>query len=129
MADTTTVAPQTETHPTATREETRYLSPPVDIMETENELIVVADLPGVEKESLDVRVEDNVLTIQGKVQDVMPGTPISREYRLMNFFRQFALSEEVNQEQISADLKHGVLTLHLPKAEKAKPRQIQVHVS
>lgn len=112
-----------------TREEQRTLTPPVDIFENEEGLVVVADLPGVEKQDLDVRVEHNVLTIQAKSQTVMPGEPLHREYRLLNFFRQFQLSETVDQERIKAELKNGVLMLNLPKKEQAKPKQINVEVS
>jgi HSP20 family protein len=115
------------------REETRtkeqYISPPVDIYETEEGLVVKADLPGVAKENMDIRVENNLLTIRANAAHVAPGDPIYREYELVNFFRQFELSEKVDQSKISADLNHGVLTLNLPKAEEAKPRKIDVKVA
>jgi HSP20 family protein len=115
------------------REEThapeRYITPPVDIFETAEGLTVVADLPGVEQKGLDVRVADGILTIQGSTAHVAPGTPVDREYELLDFYRQFELSEEVDSERISAELKHGVLTLRLPKKERAKPRRIEVSVA
>ena len=112
-----------------TRQEDRYLSPPVDIYETLNGLTVVADLPGVDKADINVRVDEDILTIKAKSGHIVPGDPISTEYSLLNFFRQFQLGEGVDQEKISADLKHGVLTLQLPKAEKVKPKKIKVTVS
>lgn len=112
-----------------TRQEERYLSPPVDIYESSGGLTVVADLPGVDKTDIDVRVDENILTIRGKSKHIAPGDPISKEYSLLNFFRQFQLGEGVNQEKISADLKHGVLTLQLPKTEKVKPKMIKVSVA
>lgn len=112
-----------------TRSQERYVTPPVDIYENGEGLVVKADLPGVDKENLDVRVENNLLTIRGKPAHVAPGEPIYREYELVNFFRQFELNERVDQAKISADLKHGVLTLLLPKAEEAKPRKIEVRVN
>ena len=112
-----------------TRQEERYLSPPVDIYESNEGLTVVADLPGVDKADIDVRVDENILTIKGKSKHISPGDPISREYSLLNFFRQFQLGEGVDQEKISADLKHGVLTLQLPKTEKVKPKMIKVSVA
>ena len=112
-----------------TRSQERYVTPPVDIYENPDGLVVKADLPGVAKDGLDVRVEKNLLTIRGKTQHVAPGDPVYREYGLFDFFRQFELNERVDQEKISAELKHGVLTLHLPKAEEAKPRKIDVRVS
>jgi len=111
-----------------TRSQERYVTPPVDIYETAGGLVVKADLPGVEKENLDLQVENNLLTIRGKPTHTTAGEAIYREYELVNFFRQFELNEKVDQTKISAELKHGVLTLQLPKAEEAKPRKIQVRV-
>ena len=82
--------------------------------------MVTADLPGVAKDGLDMRVENNLLTIRGRAAHAAAGGPVYREYGLVNFFRQFELNEKVDQSKISAELKHGVLTLNLPKAEEAK---------
>jgi len=128
-----TVAARAQQKTPLSREETRsqetYVTPPVDIYETGNGLVVKADLPGVSKESLDVRVENNLLTIRGKAAHVAPGDPIYREYGLVNFFRQFELNERVDQSRISAELTYGVLTLNLPKAEEAKLRKIDIKVA
>lgn len=125
-----TVAPRTPESTPPSREETRsqerYITPPVDIFENSDGLVVKADLPGVAKEALEVRVDNNLLTIRGKAAHTAPGQPLYREYTLVNFFRQFELNDKVDQNKISADLKHGVLTLSLPKAEEAKPRKIEV---
>lgn len=129
MAERTVAARTPEKAPSSreeTRSQERYITPPVDIYETTNGLVVTADLPGVAKEGLDVRVENNLLTIRGKAAHAAPGDPVYREYGLVNFFRQFELNEKVDQSKISAELKHGVLTLNLPKAEEAKPRKIEV---
>ena len=80
-----------------TRSQERYITPPVDIYETADGLVVKADLPGVDKEGLDVRVEHNLLTIRGKAAHTAPGDPVYREYGLVNFFRQFELNERVDQ--------------------------------
>lgn len=112
-----------------TRAQERYVVPPVDIYETKHGLAVLADLPGVAKADLNIRVEDGVLTIQGKTTQHAPGSAFRREYELVNYFRQFELSEKVDQARIGATLTHGVLTLDLPTAEEARPRQIQVNVS
>jgi len=109
-----------------TRSQEKYITPPVDIFETADGLVVKADLPGVAQEDLDVRVENNLLTIRGRAAHIAPGDPVYREYGLVNFFRQFELNERVDQSKISAELTHGVLTLNLPKAEEAKPRKIEV---
>ena len=131
MAEKT--VPTTQNKPLSSREETRseerYVTPPVDIYENGDALIVTADLPGVAKENLDVRVENNLLTIRGRPSHLASGDPIYREYELVSFFRQFELNEKVDRAKISAQLQHGVLTLHLPKAQEAKPRKIEVTVS
>lgn len=121
---------QTETTQTrpAAQGPARYVTPPVDIYETENGLVVVADLPGVSKEGLDVGVEDDILTIRGVSRDSLPGKPVYREFALGDYFRQFELSDKVDRAKITAELKHGVLTLTLPKAEAAKPKKIDVKV-
>jgi len=125
----TTVPEKREVPVPETREETRTLTPPVDIFEVDDGLAVVADLPGVDKETLDVRVENDVLTIAGKVNPDTKGTEVYREFELANYFRQFQLNEQVDQEKIHAEMKFGVLTIHLPKAEKAKPKKISVNVA
>ncbi len=114
----------------ATREASRYLSPAVDIYEEPDALVVLADLPGVDKETLTVRVDDDILTLSGRVR-THPETrdAVYHEFELLDFFRQFELTDEVDQEKIGAELKNGVLTIHLPKAEKARPRQIAVQVA
>jgi HSP20 family molecular chaperone IbpA len=111
-----------------TRNQERYVSPPVDIYETPQGLMVMADLPGVTKDTLDVRVDNNILTIRGLAHHLGGGEPVHREYELINFFRQFELGEKIDQGKISAELKHGVLILALPKAEEAKPRRVEVKV-
>jgi HSP20 family protein len=130
MAEKTvaTAEVQQPTTTESTRHQERYVAPPVDIYETPDGLVVLADLPGVAKEALDVRVDNNVLTLRGQARHAVPGEVTYREYELVNFFRQFELNEKVDQQRITADLKCGVLTLNLPKAEEAKPRQIEVRV-
>lgn len=112
----------------ATREENRYMVPPVDIYETDKALAVIVDLPGVHKDGVDIRVDQGILTIKGKIRYQPPKNLIRSEFGLLDFFRQFQLSDEVDQGKITAESKNGVLTITLPKAEKAKPRQIEVKV-
>ena len=112
-----------------TRSQQRYFTPPVDIYETSEALVVLADVPCVSKENLDVRVDKNLLTIHGRVSNGVHGDFIYREYELVNYFRQFELTNHVDQSHISAELRHGVLTLSLPKAEEAKPKKIEVSIS
>ncbi len=111
-----------------TRSQERYVTPPVDIYENGAGLVVKADLPGVDRQNLEVQVENNLLTIRAKPTHASAGEPLYREYELVNFFRQFELSEKVDRAKISAELRHGVLTLHLPKAEEARPKKIEVRV-
>ncbi|MDW7710634.1 MAG: Hsp20/alpha crystallin family protein [Deferrisomatales bacterium] len=111
-----------------TRQPDRYALPPVDIWEEEDRLVVLADLPGVDREGLSVHVEQGILTIEGRVRRDVPGNLLRQEFALLPFFRQFRITEEVDPEKIRAALKNGVLRLDLLKAEKAKPRQIPVEV-
>jgi HSP20 family molecular chaperone IbpA len=105
------------------------MAPPVDIYETQEGLTILADVPGVAHEALDVRVDKQVLTIRGQARHGVPGEAAYREYELVTFFRQFALSEHVDPSQITAALKNGMLTVHVPKAQAAPPRQIAVHAA
>jgi HSP20 family protein len=134
MAEKTVATPVTQQSappsPTeGTRNRERYITPPVDIYEMQEGLVVLADLPGVDKADLDVRVDNNILTIRAHSSHRAPGDAGYREYELQNFFRQFELSDKVDQTRITADLKQGVLTLHLPKAGEAKARKIEVRVN
>jgi HSP20 family molecular chaperone IbpA len=112
-----------------TRQPERYLTPAVDIYETDDGLVLVADLPGVDKEGLSVRVDSGLLTLQGKLGHPQRANAVYEEYGLLHYFREFRLGEEVDQEKIGAELKNGVLTLQMPKREQAKPKQIPVTVS
>jgi HSP20 family protein len=118
-----------EIRPEGTRTRERYVTPPVDIYEMPDGLVVTADVPGVTREQLDVRVDNHILTIRGQADRTSVAEPTYREYELVNYFRQFELSDKVDESKITADLQHGVLTLTLPKAEEAKPRKIEVAVS
>jgi HSP20 family protein len=103
--------------------------PPADIHETENELVVIADLPGVDSKSIDVRVENNVLTLTGerKLQETAENVNVHRLERMYGAFaRSFTLSTAVNTERIQANYKDGVLRITLPKAEQAKPKRINI---
>lgn len=120
---------QTDGSREITRASERFATPPVDIYETDNALVLMADMPGVTKENLDVRVDQNTLTIQGKAQHLVQGDPVYREIELTGFFRQFEIGDDIATDKINAELKYGVLALNLPKAEKAKQKRIEVKVS
>jgi len=105
--------------------------PPVDIKETENELILKADIPGVELKDIDVRLENGTVTIRGerKFEEAKEGGGWHRVERSYGSFeRVFTLPETVNPEAVKADYKNGTLTLMLPKKELAKPRQVKVEI-
>lgn len=115
-------------------EETRglpYFSPNVDIYETDEALTIVADMPGVEGDNVGIDLKDNVLTLQARISQLGTEglTPLYREYREGNYYRQFILSEIVAQDKISAEISKGVLRVTLPKVERARPRRIEVKSS
>jgi HSP20 family protein len=106
-------------------------APAVDIFETEHELVVKADLPDVDPKDLDVRVQNNILTIRGErkfEKSVNEDNYLRIERAYGAFSRSFSLANTVNSEAIKADYRNGVLTLSIPKREEAKPKQIRVNV-
>ena len=107
----------------------RTFVPTADIFETEPSLTLVLEMPGIEKSNVDVSVEDGVLTVQGRLDfSKYEGLqPLYTEYNIGHYRRSFSLSNKVDQSKISAEMKDGVLTLILPKAEEAKPRRIAVN--
>jgi HSP20 family molecular chaperone IbpA len=114
----------------ATVERTRgglTYSPRIDIWETNDELVLYADMPGVSPEHLDIQFENRELRIWGKVPPRHPQVNlIYGEYGVGDFYRTFTIGETINSQKISAEMKDGVLILHLPKAEAIKPRRIEV---
>ncbi len=106
----------------------RTFLPTTDIFETDQALTVILEMPGVERDSVDVKVENDILTIEGRVDfSKYDGLrPLYTEYNIGNYARSFEMSSKVDQDGITAELKDGVMTLVLPKAEKAKPRKISV---
>ncbi len=104
--------------------------PAVDIYESENSLTLVADMPGVPLENVDIDLDSDQLTIRGTVpQEEEDGKVLFREYTVGDYYRQFTLSNDIDREKIQASMKNGVLRLVLPKAEAAKPRKITVKSS
>ncbi len=107
-------------------------APSVDIYETENELVLKADLPGVNEKDIDVRVENNMLTVRGERQfesKVKEDNYLRIERTYGSFSRSFGLPNTVNTEAISAEYKNGVLTVQLPKRAESKPKQVKVNVT
>jgi HSP20 family molecular chaperone IbpA len=103
-------------------------TPAVDIFETDKEITLLADIPGVEAKNLNIDLRDDTLTIAGGIEPVERADEedILVEYEVGTYYRQFTLSEVIDQSKIDAQLNDGVLRLHLPKVEKATPRKITV---
>ena len=118
------------TTPEATWKGEEYV-PLVDIFEVEDRLEIVADLPGVSTDGLQVKLEDDVLTIHGRVTFDAPKTTalLYREFEFGDFFRAFTLVGDFDRERIEAALKNGVLRVVLPKAPEARMRRIEVKAS
>ena len=107
-------------------------SPAVDIYETEGELVVKADLPDVNEKDIDIRVENNTLTIRGErhfEEKVNKDNYLRVERSYGTFARSFSLPNTVNTEGIHADYHNGLLTVHMPKREESKPKQVKINVT
>jgi HSP20 family protein len=106
----------------------RVFVPATDIFETDEALTVILEMPGIDKDKVDVKVENDVLQIEGWIDfSRYEGLqPVYTEYNIGNFARSFQLSSKIDQDRISAELRDGVMTLVLPKSERAKPRKIAV---
>lgn len=112
---------------TETTSDKPMFSPVVDIWETETGLMLVADMPGVASADLSLDLQDNTLTISGRVAQPPEGRrTLLREYEVGDFYRQFSLAENINQSAITASLKDGVLKLDLPRVAPAQPRKIEI---
>jgi HSP20 family protein len=116
---------------TATAEHTRsgrFFRPLVDIVEKNDELLLLADVPGADGDAIDINFEEGELTLHGKVPPRQDADfpYMHQEYGIGDFFRTFQISEMIDASKISAEYGDGVLTLHLPKAESVKPRKITV---
>lgn len=113
-----------------TREETRaserFIKPSVNIIETENWLTLTADIPGAAKETVDINVDNGVLTINAPASRSMPGQSVYAEFELAPYYRQFTIPEELDLNKVKAEFECGILTLHLPKKEAAKPHKIKI---
>ena len=107
-------------------------APPVDIYETQNELVLKIDLPDVQDKDIDVRVENNMLTIRGErkfEKDVDEDNYLRVERAYGSFMRSFSLPNSVTSENIRAEYRNGVLSLHMAKREESKPKQVKISVS
>lgn len=112
----------------ASAQEQLVFTPPIDIFETPDGLVLQADLPGVTSDTLELQVQDNKLTLYGRVEALSPeqGRLIHQEYGIGHYLRSFILSDDVDHERITAKLTNGVLEVVLPRAAKTEPRRIQI---
>ncbi|MCA9080196.1 MAG: Hsp20/alpha crystallin family protein [Planctomycetaceae bacterium] len=103
-------------------------TPPIDIYETEDGLVLLADLPGVTADGVDLQIQDNRLTLFGRCQPAVPDDDslVHQEYQHGDFLRSFILSDDVNHDGIAAKLQNGVLEVRLPRTPRTEPRKIQV---
>ena len=116
-----------ETDAERTRDRVAFV-PRADIYETDEEIVVVADVPGVDENTVEITLESNVLTINGYVEPEEPeGRSLSyAEYRVGDYQRAFSLSDQIDREGIEATVRDGVLRLHLPKVTEAKVKKIAI---
>ena len=125
----TKVRPSTETSVEPSTCSTNCFTPRVDVFETEQEYLVHADIPGVQPGDINLSFENGHLTLHGKVQPAQEKPrSLRREYAVGDYYRTFAMNEDIDASKISADYKHGVLTIKLPKREEIKPRKIAITV-
>lgn len=104
-----------------------YFTPAVDIYESEKELVLLVDMPGVSGDDIDIELKEDILSIEGKLASEQPsGESLLTEFRTGNYFRTFRITDLVDRAKISASMNDGVLQLKLPKAEKAVPRKIPI---
>ena len=108
----------------------KYFIPAVDIFETKHDVTVIAEMPGVTVDGIDVMLEDDVLTITGRKEaEEFPDAKILlQEYESGNYQRRFTVAETIDQEKIKASMNDGLLKVVLPKSEPAKPRKIEVQI-
>ncbi|MBI5861592.1 MAG: Hsp20/alpha crystallin family protein [Rhodocyclales bacterium] len=112
------------------RNEVRTMLPPVDVVEDASGITLYADLPGVPKDKLSVRVEADTLTIEGEMTlPLATNMEASHaEVQLPRYWRAFTLGQELDRDNVSAEFKQGVLKLRIPKAEHAKPRKVEIQI-
>ena len=125
---TTTPSTTTPATPRDAAADTRFVVPRVDVLEDETGITLLADLPGVPREHLELKVEGDTLLVEGVVSTPMPQElkSVYAEVRVPRYRRSFTLSRELDAGRIEANLKDGVLNLRIPKQEHARPRRIDV---
>ncbi len=109
---------------------TKYTAPIADIYETESEYIITMDMPGVDKNGIEITLDNNELSIMGTLENPMETENLKHaEYRLYDYRRTFRVGDDINGNSINAVMEDGVLTLNLPKKDEVKPRKIEITVA
>jgi len=134
MVATQELKPQEKIEVATPAEQTKpgpVFTPKVDIFETEKEIILLADVPAVKAHDLGIDLKDNILTLAGEVKTERTSgeEEVLNEYQVGSYYRQFTLTEMIDQSKINDSLNNGVLRLALPKIEKALPRRIKVNMN
>lgn len=111
------------------QESDQYYQPATDVRETEHEVVLTLDMPGVGKNGVEVTVDKGTLTVIGQVADEEHGEAVYRETKVGNYRREFTLSKDLDAKKITGEVKDGVLTVRIGKPEVAKPRQIEIKAS
>lgn len=125
MSDSTSIVKREE----SALEPTRHLHsviPEVDIYENDDEILLFADMPGISKDNVNVHIDNGKLTLTGIREMKMEGVPTWEEFSDVEYHRVFSVPQTIDIAKVNAELRDGVLRLHLPKSESAKPRQIQI---
>jgi len=108
------------------QEETVFFRPATDVLETHEAVVLRFDMPGVSKDHVDITVDKGTMTVTGHAEKELTGQCVYRETRIGDYQRQFTLTEDVDVDQVTAEMDTGVLTIRIPKAEKAKPKKIKI---
>jgi len=108
------------------QESDQYYQPATDVRETNDEVVLKFDMPGVSNDNVDVTVDKGTLTVIGRVHEEEHGDAVYRETRIGDYRRQFTLSDDVDSEKISGEMKDGVLTVRIAKPEAVKPKKIDI---
>jgi len=108
------------------QEETVFFRPATDVLETREAVVLRFDMPGVSRDHVDITVDKGTLTVTGHAEKEQMGQCVYRETRIGDYQRQFTLTEDVDVDQVTAEMEAGVLMIRIPKAEKTKPKKIKI---
>jgi HSP20 family molecular chaperone IbpA len=127
MKENTSVVKRPE-NPVEATSRLRTVVPAVDIYENNDEILLIADMPGISKENVEVHIDNGRLSLSGSREIKMEGAATWEEFGDVRFYRAFSVPQSIDIAKVNAALRDGVLKLHLPKSEKAKPKQIEIKV-